>query len=157
MRTVQLTRGFSTIVDSDQYDRVSWYSWYSGTKSKKGSIYAICNQFKATHYNLSNFILDVPNGIIVDHINGDTLDNRKSNLRVVTKSQNAQNSRKPVRAKGTTSKYKGVNWDKTRNCWRASIQMSLGRFSSELEAAKAYDKKAKELFGDFARLNISET
>jgi hypothetical protein len=61
------------------------------------------------------------------------------------------NSRKRNNA---SSKYKGVSWDDSRKQWRASIPIFLGRFDSEIEAAKAYDKKAKELYGEFALLNF---
>jgi hypothetical protein len=91
---------------------------------------------------------------VVDHINGDTLDNRRANLRVCTKSENNRNRRK---LHPTTSRFKGVY--KNTKPWIALIecngkQFVLGRFASEEEAALAYDKAAKEHFGSFARLNF---
>jgi len=93
---------------------------------------------------------------IVDHINGDGLDNRKDNLRFCTNMQNFQNSRKQ---KGCTSKYKGVHYVKKSKKWRAMIcppgkgkSIHIGLFKKEEEAALAYLSKAKELFGEFARL-----
>ena len=100
---------------------------------------------------------DNPN-LQVDHINGNRLDNRKENLRLVTPQQNNMN-RKPL--KNSTSKYKGVFWDKNRNKWLVLIMIGdksryLGRYQDEREAALAYDKAAKKLFGEYAHLNFGE-
>lgn len=97
---------------------------------------------------------------MVDHINHDTLDNRRQNLRVVTRRQNQANMRKC--SKATSSKYKGVSWDKSRNKWMAALgpkvegktrRIHLGRFDREEDAALAYNKGASALFGVFAKLN----
>ena len=95
-----------------------------------------------------------------DHKNGDTLDNRRSNLRPSTQ---VQNSRNVKRRSNGTSKFKGVSWDKERNLWTVSIRgidrptrESLGRFKDEIEAAKAYDAVALIRYGEFARLNFPE-
>jgi hypothetical protein len=87
----------------------------------------------------------------VDHVNGNGLDNRRGNLRLATKSQNAQNRRK---VNGTTSQYKGTTWDKHSNKWKAQIRhngklIHLGLFDTEADAHRAYCEKAKELFGEF--------
>jgi len=92
----------------------------------------------------------------IDHINGDSCDNRLANLRVATHQQNMFN-RRPV--KSTTSKYKGVCWDKEIKKWKVCITIkkktkSIGRFCDEIEAAKAYDKFAKKYHKEFARLNL---
>lgn len=100
-------------------------------------------------------------GRLVDHINKNPLDNRRCNLRLATVSQNAMNQAKQ---KNRSSKYKGVNLDKSRNRvkrWRAQIKkegkkMHLGRFLTEKEAAEAYNAAAQELFGEFASLNVIE-
>lgn len=89
----------------------------------------------------------------VDHIDGDTLNNRRSNLRLATLAQNTRNKRKSVRNK---SGYKGVCQEKNPNRWRAQIQVNghkqrLGGFDSPEEAHEAYIKAAKELHGEFAR------
>ena len=105
---------------------------------------------------MHNIIMKPSEGFIVDHINGNGLDNRRSNLRIVTRQQNTFNSVH----KGGTSKYKGVALDKESGLWRAYIAKDgkrtwLGRFPDELSAAIAYDKAAKDMFGEYAKLNIA--
>lgn len=100
----------------------------------------------------------MPDAEMVDHDNGDRLDNRSANLRRCTAQQNAFN-RTAVAA--GTSKFKGVSWDSSREKWISSIQHNgktkhIGRFDSEDGAAKAYDAKAAELFGEFAKLNFAQ-
>lgn len=94
----------------------------------------------------------------IDHINGDGKDNRIENLRLTTSQQNNLN-RKAL--KGTSSKYKGVYWHKLTQKWCSSIKFNridryLGVYVSEEEAARAYDKAARETFGEYARLNFPE-
>lgn len=87
----------------------------------------------------------------VDHKNGNGLDNRKCNLRIATSSQNKANTK--IR-RDNTSGFKGVIWHKASNKWMARVaDKYLGLFRSKYEAAKAYNQKAKEMFGEFARLN----
>lgn len=94
--------------------------------------------------------------IIIDHINGDCTDNQKHNLRIATNQQNFFNrSANHI----NTSGYKGVSWNSRSEKWVAQIQISrqkehIGFFENPIDAAKAYDAKAKELFGEFARLNF---
>lgn len=87
----------------------------------------------------------------IDHINGDKKDNRISNLRLATKSQNEIN--KPKKA-GTSSKYKGVTWHKARGKWLAHLNVNgkykyLGYYSIEIDAKYAYDKAAEEFHGEY--------
>ena len=90
-----------------------------------------------------------------DHVNGNGLDNRESNLRPATRSQNAMNQPKRL----GTSRFKGVSWHRKSGKWLCQIVKDrkiyvLGYFTDEIEAACAYDRKAVELFGEFARLNF---
>lgn len=94
---------------------------------------------------------------LCDHVNRDRLDNRRKNLRKATHSQNAANRAKAQKL-CATSQYKGVSWRKRTKRWKAQIQANekyfwIGEFDSEEEAALAYNKKAQELFGEFAYLN----
>ena len=103
---------------------------------------------------MHRIIMEVKAGQIVDHVNGNGLDNRKQNLRVCSSQQNSFNCRTNNKSSG----FKGVTWDKTRKIWAAKIThnyktINLGRFKSKEEAARRYDLKAKELFGVFARPN----
>lgn len=106
---------------------------------------------------LHGMILSAPDGMDIDHANGNGLDNRRSNLRFATRSQNSANSNK----KGSTSRFRGVCWDKRRGNWHVAMRcnyrsVNIGNFASEEAAARAYDAKALELFGEFARLNFPE-
>lgn len=101
-------------------------------------------------------IISIP-GMVVDHIDGNGLNNQKSNLRQCTYAQNKQNSRKRKR---TSSQFKGVNFHKGGQNWQAYITVNkkriwLGRFNSEIEAASIYDAKARECFGEYAVTNFN--
>lgn len=103
---------------------------------------------------LHRFIMNAMPGVEIDHINGDKLDNRRCNLRITTRQQNSLNAR----GKGGTSQFKGVAWDKANQKWMANIMINgrnhrIGRFRDELEAARAYNDAARELHGEYARLN----
>ncbi len=105
---------------------------------------------------MHRFILDAPDGAVVDHINGNALDNRRANLRLCTPTENAYNKRKRP---GTVSQYKGVSWDSRNQRWMSQLtfknrHLFLGRFDDEQEAARAYDVAARKHFGEFANLNF---
>ena len=105
-------------------------------------------------------VANTPDGLVCDHINGDSLDNRKANLRSATHLQNCWNARKSPQS--AYSKYKGVTFDKMRQKWNAQIcvngkRIFLGTFKDETEAAKAYDSAAKRHFGEFAALNFPDS
>lgn len=92
----------------------------------------------------------------IDHIDGDTLNNRRSNLRFATPAQNMVNRGSQD---GSTSRFKGVHWDRKRRAWYAQIGVNyhvrnLGRFADEEAAARAYDAEAFAAWGEFARLNF---
>ena len=117
--------------------------------------YAVTSFNSITIY-MHRLILDVDKKIYIDHVNRDGLDNRESNLRIATRSQNAMNTNK--RNYGS-SKYKGVGWSSERGKWRAVIckdglRKHLGYFSVEEDAASAYDEAAIEWFGEFAAPNF---
>jgi len=110
------------------------------------------------HTALHSLILPTNPGEVVDHVNGDKLDNRKYNLRVCTPKQNRHNSKPQA---GSSSQYKGVNWNKGKGKWESSIRVDgklifLGNSLDEEVAARLYDKAAKENFGEYARLNFEK-
>lgn len=104
---------------------------------------------------MHRYIMQPPRGFVVDHINGDKLDNRRENLRVCLQAHNTANQ-KPQQNR--TSEYKGVTRDVSRGLWRAQIKYRgkvkfLGRYSDECDAALAYNRAAALLFGKYARPN----
>lgn len=148
MRKIPLTRGKFALVDNADFQSISGFNWQACPHRR--TWYARRAQ---KPQSLHQFIMGI-NG--VDHVNGNGLDNRRSNLRPATNSQNAMNRRKP---RGTLSKFKGVTWNRSANKWHAQIKLNgklkyLGVFSIETDAAKAYDGAASDLFGSFARLNF---
>ena len=107
---------------------------------------------------LHRLLMNPPKGMVIDHINHNGLDNRRENLRICTR---AENSRNRGKQKNNTSGYKGVCWYKRDKKWRAQIKkdskkIHIGYFDIIEDAARAYDAKAKELFGEFAHLNFPE-
>ena len=160
-RRIPLTQGKFAIVDPEDYDELARYKWFA-MRSRRG-FYAI-RMVKPNHGNgtrkkirMHRAILDVPQGKFIDHINHNGLDNRKANLRIVTNLQNSWNKRKQ---KGNySSQYKGVSWSKRVGKWHTEIycrgtKIFIGYFDDEKKAARAYDAKATELFGDYAALNL---
>jgi hypothetical protein len=136
------------IIDTADAQKVMNQKWCCTRSGKSKTIYVI-NSSTGTH--LHNVIMPAPKGMIIDHKDGDGLNNRRYNLRPATHANNMQNAKFD---KGT-SKFKGVHFYKQTKKWRASIaEKHLGYFNDEHEAARAYDNAAKEMFGEFARLNL---
>jgi hypothetical protein len=153
MKQIPLTKGKFTIVDDEDYEELSKYSWCLSTSGYARGVY------KGKAIQMHRVINNTPIGMGTDHINWDRLDNRRSNLRTASRSQNQANIKKPRRHKGVTSQYKGVCWYKNLNKWLSSIMVDqkriyLGYFENEGDAAKAYNKNALKYFGEFAYQNI---
>lgn len=146
---IHLTNGGFTIVDPERVGELNVRRWHTDRDGYVRSGVRVGK--KTTPLRLHRLVMNAERGMEVDHKNRDLLDNRISNLRIATKSQNAANSKKPAK-RGVTSKYKGVSWDK--GAWSVSVCTHyLGRFQSETEAARVYNAAALERFGEFARLN----
>ena len=148
-----LTQGKYALIDRGDFYRLKQYSWYA-LKQGNGSYIAVSNN-NGNRLFMHRLVLNAPKDFLVDHINHDTLDNRKANLRLCTKGQNHANAFKHSHRQ---SKYKGVSKLGGYNRWRARIVVDrvihhLGYFPSEVEAATAYNNAAKRYFGEFALLN----
>jgi hypothetical protein len=151
-KEIELTQGFKTIVDDSLYDELNKYKWCAH-KMRNKTVYA--TRLVRLHHLVIGF---PPPGFVVDHINGNGLDNRRENLRFVS---NQNNIRNQGMNKNNTSGYRGVSWHKGKQRWEAKIRvnnarLSLGRYKTAEEAAHAYDKAAKEYFKEFAKLNFPE-
>lgn len=149
---IKLTNNKVAFIDEEDYDKVSKLKWYCSNND--GKLYAV-NKNKKVLY-MHRLIMSAPDGYEVDHINGDGLDNRKVNLRLCSSSQNKYNQKL---SSANTSGFKGVTWNKNKGKWQVQIGSRnkykyLGLFEDKYNAAKAYNKEAVRLFGDFARVNI---
>ncbi len=159
MKQIKLNGKYATdeyaVIDDQYFDEISKYIWFLSPqgyvrrdKKINGISYAIF---------LHKLILNTPKGFDTDHINGNKLDNRRSNLRICKHKDNSRNAKK--RIDGVTSRYIGVHYAKDRKKWVSKINVnskrfSIGEFDKEIWAAMARDLWAKELFGKFAKLNF---
>lgn len=146
VKKIPLSQGQHAIVDDDDYEKLSQFNWCAQYNTKTKSYYAIRSKClgyfsgkqKKKTLRMHRVILNAPVGTTIDHINHNTLDNRKSNIRIVTNRQNTQNQKSK-----TSSKYPGVSWNKNENKWRAYIRIGdkhkhLGYFVKEDKAFEAY-------------------
>lgn len=152
VRHIPLGNGLFATVDAADYEELSKYRWYASPHGR--IIYARCRT-KRKEWYMHRMILRPRKGAIVDHIDGNGLNNRRCNLRICTHHQNQAN-RGPC---GGASRFIGVF--RNRNKWQAGMQSRgerfyLGLFEDEVEAAKARDRKAYELHGSYAYLNFPE-
>jgi len=159
-RRIPLSQGKYAIVDPDDYHRLSRHKWYVCQRSN--TYYAIRGQWSPTlkrrlTISMHREVLHVAEGLFADHINHHGWDNRKANLRPATPAENARNALYPKI--NTTSKYRGVWYNKKKKRWRAVIGINnkrkiIGKFRDEIAAAKAYDQAAKKYHKEFAILNF---
>ncbi len=139
------------LVDDEDFTELSQTKWYVG-RNHCGILYVVCDD-KRMHRVILGLVKR--DGLIVDHRNGNPLDNQRHNLRICTNQQNCMNS-KPRKG---SSIYKGVTYCKQSRNWQAQLivngkHVRLGSHQKEQDAAKAYDAKVTKLYGDFARTNF---
>ena len=160
MKEIPLTQGKVALVDDDDFEWLSQFKWYAVKFGR--TFYAVrqaprVNGKQRTIWMHREVLGLKPGDPRVDHRDGDGLNNQRMNLREATHRQNMMNSR----GRSGSSRFKGVDWDKRAKKWRARISVNgkkkhLGYFIDEEEAARAYDEKAKKIFGEFARVNFEK-
>jgi len=164
-KEIELTKGKFALVDISDFELLNSFSWHAriiGDKTivvrrrLKSEGYEDKNAKAFMHRDIMGLGNENEDMIYVDHINGDSSDNRRCNLRLATKTENNYNRKS---AKGSKSKYVGVTFHETSGKYRAFIAKGrkykhLLSSDSEIKCAKAYDKAAKELYGEFAKLNF---
>jgi hypothetical protein len=164
MKKIPLTQGQFALVDDWNYDWLNQFKWCAKKDYKNGTFYAIRNSSRKENNGkqkqifMHRVIMKTPEGMDCDHKNHNGCNDQEYNLRNCTHQQNQQNRKKE---KDCSSEHKGVTWDKKRQKWKAQIKFNgksihLGMFTSEIEAAMAYNKAAKELFKEFVCLNSEE-
>jgi hypothetical protein len=160
-RKIDLGDSVFTIVEPLDYYRLNCFKWtINGNGIKFYAVrYAKIGPGKTKTIRLHREIMNPPAGLLVDHRNLDSLDNRRANLRIATHSQNQCNKSKTKSR--TLSRFVGVTRDKNRSKWEARLKhhgkkIWLGRFDSEIDAARAYDRAAIKYHKEFARLNFPE-
>lgn len=153
MIEIPLTQGKVALIDEEDFELVNNYKWHYNRKSHKYGFAVASGGRRGLRIIMHRLITNAPPGFEVDHINGNPLDNRRNNLRIVTHSQNQKNMRTSPK-----SGYKGVSWQKKAKKWQVHLMNNgkkyyLGLFCDIKEAAKAYNIAALEHFGEFAKLN----
>lgn len=158
MKEIQLTNGGVALVDDEDFEMINKYKWFA---HKEGNTFYAWRHIKKgmRQYGMVKMhrqILNPMDHEQVDHVNGNGLDNRRANIRVCSNSQNMMNQK--IRS-DNSSGFKGVSYHAQNKRWRATInlngkQISAGCYATPKEAAIAYNRKAIELFGEFARPNV---
>ena len=147
-RVIYLDKGQATLLDDEDYIYLNRFKWYAQRQDikYKETYYAVSTvPINGKQFSIHRLILKPRENMQVDHINGNTLDNRKENLRIVTRRENARN-----RHHKKSSKYTGVSWNTEKEKWVAAIfinnkQKFLGRFDDEYEAHLRYEKEVEKL------------
>ena len=183
MKEIRLTKGYFAKVDDDDYDWLIKHSWYAQERGHEADrrrlrehtvarttirVELPCGDYAYRIVPMHKLIMDAKPGQMIDHVDGDPLNNCRGNLRFVTNQQNSWNSRgaKSFKGKPTSSRFKGVfrkvckyKGEPRYKYWVAKIgvdgtEITLGHFKDEENAAKAYDEAAKKYYGEYARLNF---
>ena len=158
MKRIPLTQGKFAIVDDVDFDWLNQYKWYSHIDRSKNIFYVNRGRRwgkRMITILMHRLIMNPIKGMFIDHINGNGLDNRRSNLRICTRSQNGMNRKMQ---NNNTSGYKGVIWSKSAKKWQVQIifnkkRIHLGYFKIKKEGALAYNEASLKYFGKFAYIN----
>ena len=158
MKQIPLTRGYVALVDDADYEAMRQHKWQVMV-GQRGNLYAARSITVSPGKQRTAFmhqqIMRPETGYSVDHVDGNGLNNQRANLRACTHKQNCAN-RRP--SHGKSSRFKGASWVVRDQVWRANIYVDgktkcLGEYHSETDAAQAYNRAARELYGEYARLN----
>jgi len=162
VKEIKLTQGKVALVDDLDFDLVAPFTWCAA-QEKEGYFTAVTRipikngKQRQKTIKMHRLLMDayLYDGLIIDHINGNPLDNQRCNLRICTKAQNVMNSKIPKR---NASGFKGVSFCSRMKKWKTGIMVNsksihLGYFNDKMQAAQAYNEAAKKYFGEFAKLN----
>jgi len=154
MKTIKLTQNQVALVSDEDYDFLNQWKWYA-KKSGANSFIAMRGEKESGKRKTICMHRVICPGEVIDHKDGNSLNNTRENLRSCTSNQSHQNRQ---RTKGS-SQYRGVSWSKKNRKWIGRVKndrrsIYLGSFADEEQAARAYDKTAREVYGEFARLNF---
>ena len=160
IKLIPLTQGQVTVVDAIEYESLSLWAWFAWRNNANSCYYAVHDAWdpetkRNVRIYMARHIMNAPPDLQVDHINRNTLDNRRANLRLATQSQNQHNRPK---WKKRVDGFKGVYQNADTKMWYACIWVNnksvyLGQFADEISAAIAYNEAAVVLHGEFACLN----
>lgn len=157
---IKLKNNHILLIDEEDWQKVNHLKWTAHKRPHDNCYYALTTDYSSGKPKLQlihRLIMNAPKNMTVDHINGNGLDNRRNNLRLATRKENARNQK--LNKKSTTG-FKGVSFHKRDKKYTAQIKldklMHLGYFENPIEAAIAYDTAAKKYFGEFANLNFKK-
>jgi hypothetical protein len=159
MAEIPLTQGNVAIVDDAVVALLMQNRWIAARDHRRQQWYAQANVYRQdgvrTTISMHRLLMGNPPGKMVDHRNGNGLDNRRQNLRVSTPSENSRNM---LNCKSHSSRFKGVSWHSGKQKWTAQIMVDrrlihLGTYADEVAAARVYNEAALRHFGEFANLN----
>ncbi len=151
---IPLTRGKFAVVDAADFEMLMRTKWHASRRVHSGIFYA-AGEIDGVRVYMHRLLSGAKGGQCTDHRNGNSLDNRRCNLRIATRAENQMNQK----GHGGTSKFKGVHKVPSGR-WKVQIRCrnqvyTIGTFGTEEEGARAYDEAARRLHGEFARLNFS--
>jgi len=156
-KEIILTQGKVAIVDDEDFEYLNQWKWFANLKGKKFYVGRNISMFngKQTKICMHRFIMNPEKGMVIDHLDGNSLNNQKNNLRICTQAENNRNRNFNI---NNTSGFKGVYWHKISSKWMAYIRINkkrlyLGIYTDPIDAARSYNEAALKYHGEFANLN----